>query len=85
MKWTDEQRGEIINHAMDLAANVDRFRQVLILTMTQEGTMNVVQKRTDDATPMETLGMYRLMACDSEEQLVACWKDNDRPMSEDEE
>ena len=83
MNWTEEQRNEIVNNAMDLAAGVDRFRQVVILTMTAEGVMNVVQKRRDDATSMETLGMYRLMARDQENQMIAGWRDTDRPMNEE--
>jgi hypothetical protein len=85
MKWTDEQRNKAINHAMDLAAGVDNFRQVLILTMTHEGAMNVVQLRTDDATQMESIGMFRLMAADVEQRMIACWKDNDSPMREDDD
>jgi len=85
MKWTEPQRNEVINQAMDLAANVDNFRQVLILTMDHEGNMNVVQKRVDDATTLEAIGMYRLMAADVEQKTAECWRDADRPMSEDEE
>ena len=83
MNWTEKQRNEILNHAMDLAANVDNFRQVVILTVTNDGTMKIVQRKRDDATRMETLGMYRLMARDEENQLQALWRDRERPMSEE--
>lgn len=85
MKWADEQRNDVVNQAMDLATNVDRFRQVVILTMTHEGTFCVVQKRTDDATNMEAIGMYRLLAADTEQQAIAMWVDNERPQCEADE
>lgn len=84
MKWSDEQREEVISQAMDLAANVDRFRQVVIMSVTQDGQLNVCQKRTDDSTTIETIGMYRLMAADAEQQLIANWVDNQRPHAEEE-
>lgn len=84
MKWTETQREEVISQAMDIAANVDRFRQVLILTMTHDGCLNVCQKRTDDATTMETIGIYRLMAADTEKQSIENWVYNPNPHSEGE-
>ncbi len=85
MEWTHEQRGDIVNQCMDLAANVDRFRQVLILTMSEDGTMNVIQKRRNDATQVEALGMYRLMAHDTEERMMDLWRDDSRPCREEAE
>lgn len=85
MDWSQEQHDDIVNQAMDLCANINNFRQIMILTMHTDGTMNVIQKRRDDATSLEALGMYRLMAADSEEQMIACWRDNERPCKGDDE
>lgn len=84
MEWSDAQHDDIVNQAMDLCTNINRFRQVIILTMATDGTMNVIQKRRDDATAVEALGMYRLMAADVESQLIQNWHDTERPCSEDE-
>jgi hypothetical protein len=77
--WTNYQKNNLIGQIMDLATNVDNFRQVLILTMSQDGTMNVVERRVDDATSMEAIGMYRLMAADRERDSLSAWRDNDYP------
>lgn len=85
MDWTQEQRDDIVNQAMDLCANIGNFRQVIILTMTNEGMMNVIQKRRDDATTIEALGMYRLMAVDTEQIMLDHWRDNERPCRDEED
>lgn len=85
MDWTEEQKADVINQLMDTATNLDNFRQVLILTMSVEGVLSVIQKRRDDATMTEALGIYNLMAHDTEDQLVAYWQDKERPCKSDEE
>ena len=85
MEWTQDQRDDIVNQAMDLCANIDNFRQVIILTMTNEGMMNVIQKRRDDATTIEALGMYRLMTVDTEQTMLDHWRDNERPCRDEED
>ena len=79
MEWTSEQRNEVIAQPMDLATDVDQSRNVIILTMTTEGTLKVYQRRRDDASLIENIGIYRLMLKDTEDQMMAPWRGNDGP------
>lgn len=83
--FSPEQVDHIVQQCMDTATNVKSFRQVIILTVSNEGMINVSQQRVDSATQCETVGLYRLMAADTEQQLIARWQDNGRPHHEDEQ
>ena len=80
---TEESKNETIANIMDLATNIDNFRQVIILTITHDGVLKVIQKKSPDATDIERLGIYNLMAKDTRDQIMARWEDNDRPMKGD--
>lgn len=81
MDWTEEQRDTIINNVMDLCANVDRFRQVMVMTMDLNGKLSYVAARRDDATVLEAIAMLQFAADDEKYELSRAWKDERRPMS----
>lgn len=83
MKMTEESKNATIANIMDLATNIDNFRQVIILTITHDGILNVIQKKSPDATDIERLGIYNLMAKDTRDQIMARWEDSERPMKGD--
>lgn len=83
VEWTEDQREAIIGNCMDICANVDGFRQVVLLTVSMDGTMNIVRKRRDDATAMELLGALELIKTDELRTQMDGWYSNPRPMTGD--
>lgn len=65
MIWREEQKKAILDNLMDVCANLDSMRQVVVLTVTDQGRLFVVKSRKDDATFFETYGMLKI-AADSE-------------------
>lgn len=60
MNWREEQKTAILDNLMDVCANLDSMRQVIVLTVTDEGRLLVVKSRKDDATFFETYGILKI-------------------------
>lgn len=82
MEWDQEAKDSIVGNAMDLCTNVDNFRQIVIMTITNEGTFNVVRKRKDDASGLELIGALHVLVRDETRFFDDSFKGNDRPMGD---
>ena len=79
VEWTKEQKDDIVTHAADVCSNLDGLRQVMILTIGTDGSLNMVERRRDDASLMESLGAYRVAYANAEAEIAKGWSDDNRP------
>lgn len=79
---TPDQKAELVDNAMDLAANADKFRFVMILTIANDGTASVVRRRSPGTTNFEVLGLLDWLINDTRAGMGEGWTDADRPMKE---
>ena len=79
VEWTKEQKEDVVNNAADVCSNIDGLRQVMIISISTDGSLNLVERRRNDASLMETLGAYRIALKNVEAAIEKQWVDDDRP------
>lgn len=80
--WTNEQRDDIITQAMDICANIENFRQIVIVTVANDGHVGSIVQKRENASLVELLGIYRIMTASTEQDILRSFVDDDRPHSE---
>lgn len=85
MAWTEQQEKEVVEWAMDLATNANRFRQICIICITNDGEMVTLRKREDNASSVETVGMLTMALRREKKLLNRMFEPSDNPLREDDE
>lgn len=59
VRWAENQKRAIKNRALEVAQDVMRFRQVLIVTVDHSGIMQCVEAKAPGVTLQERAHIYR--------------------------
>lgn len=82
MEWDQEIKDSVVANAMDLCTNIDQFRQIVIMTITNEGMFSVVQNRKHNASGLELIGALHVLVRDETRVFDGTFKESNRPMGD---
>ena len=85
VSWDSEVRQRIIGSTLDMAADVDKYRVVHLLAIDDMGKAFSVTAQRDDSGPLESIGLLKTMLNIQEEEMLAGYRQSDRPFAEDDE
>lgn len=80
MEWNDDDKEALINNLMDTASNLDRIRNLIIISVDDDGSMQVVRRRKPNASAVELIGMLQVCIRDEQRGLDEWWSESERPI-----
>ena len=82
-EWEAEVRQKIIEAALDLSADIDKYRIIHLLAIDDMGKAFSVTAQRDDSGPLESIGLLKTMLNIQEEEMLAGYRQSERPFAED--
>lgn len=84
VEWTKEQVEDILDKVADMRDSLDDIRQVMILTVGSDGSLDAFEMRRDDSSMMEALGCYEMASDSLRASMSKMWSGHDIPRREGE-
>ena len=83
VSWDSEVRQRIIGSTLDMAADIDKYRIIHLLAIDDMGKASSVTAQRDDSGPLESIGLLKTMLNIQEEEMLAGYRQSERPFAED--
>lgn len=82
-EWEAEVRQKIIGAALDLSADIDKYRIIHLLAIDDMGKAFSVSAERDDSGPLESIGLLKTMLTFSEKSMLSGYYNSDRPFADE--
>jgi hypothetical protein len=83
MGWSPEVRQNIVGVLLDLAANIDTHRVLLVAAVDDRGTVTIVRREKPHASMFEALGVVDFIRDDLKKVLGPLFQPRATPFRED--
>lgn len=84
MKWREQNKEDLVNNLMDLAATIERHRCVVLLAVNETGGFTIIKHRATEANTAEFVGLLAIAFESAKQDCMAGFREVERPCSGEE-
>lgn len=84
LKWNEQGKEDMVNNLMDLAANIERHRCIVLLAVNETGGFTIIKHRASEANTAEFIGLLGVAYEVAKKDCMEGFRDVERPCSGEE-